>query len=69
MCLSQSHSNTNFLAVCKNCEAQSELLSNNIYMAVYQLLDSGWIVYDNYETVFCSENCLDEYEIEHIDEW
>jgi hypothetical protein len=57
-----------YVAMCEMCEEESGQLSNNVEVAVYNLLDHGWIVYDDYETTFCSEICLDNFEIDHIEE-
>lgn len=64
---SKSSNSLYFTALCENCKQESGPLSNNIQIAAYRLMDYGWIVYDNYETTFCSEACLDEYEIDHIE--
>lgn len=60
---------SNFIAQCEMCNKLTQLLSNDPLISLYILMDRyGWIVFKNGETIFCSERCLDEYEIEHIDE-
>ncbi|KKN08643.1 hypothetical protein LCGC14_1054600 [marine sediment metagenome] len=69
MCLFRPTSSVNFVAQCEICKAQTNELSNNSLVAIYVLMDMyGWIIYDDQKTTFCSEKCLDEYEIENIDE-
>lgn len=68
MCLFKPHNSEIYTAVCEVCNEESGQLSNNVEVAVYHLLDHGWIVYDDYETTFCSEICLDNFEIDHIEE-
>lgn len=68
MALFRSYSTSSYSAQCEACDTEIGPLSNNIQIAAYRLLDHGWIVLEDYETTFCSESCLDEHEISHIEE-
>lgn len=68
MCLFKPNESTTFIAECETCGTTSDPLSSDTLIAIYRLLDSGWTVFETQYRTFCSERCLDEYDIEHIEE-
>ncbi len=69
MCLYKSLSDINYVAKCEYCDDHSQPLSNNKQLSVFKLIEKyDWIVYDDLKTTFCSETCLDHYEIFHIED-